>query len=283
MIRVKFGSTNVPIEFIHFPGGEEHVRLSTNVPCVNPVVVTAKLTDSAEIMKMILVVDAVRRLFLSNGTVATVNLVVPYLPYARQDRVAVPGETLAAAVMAGIINQLNCSMVTVFDPHSDVSAALVNNLRVVTQAGCVSQSSELVGLIKDQDSILIAPDAGASKKIYKLASEFDTNRVTVLDKDRDPINGVITGIKYSYGISDLTGKTAIIADDICDGGRTFIEAAKVLRSLGASKVILYVTHGLFTKGVEPLYPLIDTIYTTDSYCTTQYESVNYIKVIKEFE
>lgn len=283
MISVKFGVVTVPIEFIHFPGGEEHARLSTSVALTNPVTVTAKLTDSAEIMKMILVIDAVRRLFSANALTANIKLVVPYFPYARQDRVAVPGESLSVAVMAGLVNSLQCTNITVLDPHSDVSSALLHNVRSVTQGECIRCSPELVGLIHDNNSVLIAPDAGASKKIYKLASYFGTDRVTVLDKDRNPINGEITGIKYSYGISDLAGKTAIIADDICDGGRTFIEAAKVLRNLGATKVILYVTHGLFTKGVEPLYPLIDTIYTTDSYCTTQYESVNYINVIKEFK
>lgn len=64
---------------------------------------------------------------------------------------------------------------------------------------------------------------------------------------------------------DLTDKTVMILDDICDGGRTFIEAVKHLREAGAKRVELYVTHGIFSKGVENLLDNgIDHIYTTNS-------------------
>jgi ribose-phosphate pyrophosphokinase len=63
---------------------------------------------------------------------------------------------------------------------------------------------------------------------------------------------------------EIKGKTVWIQDDICDGGRTFIELAKLLRERGAAKVILSVSHAIISHGEEELKKWIDKIYTTDS-------------------
>ena len=68
---------------------------------------------------------------------------------------------------------------------------------------------------------------------------------------------------------DLTGKYAVIIDDICDGGGTFIPIAKELKAKGCRKVVLYVTHGAFTKGTQVLFENgIDEIFTTNSFDQT---------------
>jgi len=285
MLTLEYAGTDIPITYISFPCGEEHVRIDHCAIINNPVKIVARLTNSTEIMRMVLLVDAVKNQFLSHGCIAEINLVIPYFPYARQDRVAVSGEPLSARVMASIVNQLECKTVTVLDPHSYVTEAVIKNLHVVNQSDCIGRSSDLLKIISDPSTILVAPDAGASKKIFSLSEDYSktqypASKVMVLDKTRDPISGNITGMKYSYGNSDISGKTVLIADDICDGGRTFIEAAKVLRDMGASKIILYVTHGVFTKGVHVLFPYIDEIYTTNSYHSSAISpDVNYIDVI----
>ncbi len=63
----------------------------------------------------------------------------------------------------------------------------------------------------------------------------------------------------------MKGKYCVIVDDICDGGRTFIELAKTLKEGGAQRVVLYVTHGIFSKGIYPLEKYIDEVYTTNSF------------------
>ncbi len=78
------------------------------------------------------------------------------------------------------------------------------------------------------------------------------------DKSRNMATGQITEtVVYA---DDLTGKACVIVDDLCDGGRTFIELAKVLRAKGAAKIALVVTHGIFSKGKEPLNKYIDYTY-----------------------
>ena len=66
-------------------------------------------------------------------------------------------------------------------------------------------------------------------------------------------------------VESLEGRTAIITDDICDGGYTFIKVAEQLKAKGASKVILFVTHGIFSKGLDVFEGLIDHVYTTTSF------------------
>ncbi|MEI8631794.1 phosphoribosyltransferase family protein [Vibrio sp. PP-XX7] len=76
-------------------------------------------------------------------------------------------------------------------------------------------------------------------------------------------------------LGDVKGKKVLIADDICDGGRTFVELAKVLKSEGATEISLFVTHGIFSKGFEVFAGLIDVIYTTDSFkSASEYIKIN---------
>jgi ribose-phosphate pyrophosphokinase len=63
---------------------------------------------------------------------------------------------------------------------------------------------------------------------------------------------------------DLTGQCAIISDDICDGGYTFIKIAEQLKAKGAERIVLFVTHGIFSKGLEVFDGLVDEVITTNS-------------------
>ena len=106
-------------------------------------------------------------------------------------------------------------------------------------------------------NILVSPDAGSLKKVSKVAREFNCKMVRA-DKTRSVIDGSITGtVVYSESVGD---KDFLIIDDICDGGRTFIELAKELRKLTTGKIKLYVTHGIFSKGLDVLTEHIDEIY-----------------------
>jgi len=82
-------------------------------------------------------------------------------------------------------------------------------------------------------------------------------------KDRDVKTGNITRTSITPIVH---GGNAIIVDDICDGGRTFIELAKCLKP-ACDKVYLYVTHGIFSKGLDVFDGLIDHIWTANSFLT----------------
>ncbi len=123
-------------ESFKFSGGEIQVRLKGEISKGKDFSIDAFLFSSDDIVALILLVDALRR---AAGRPINISLVCPYLPYARQDRVCASGESLALKVMCDIINGLNFSSVTVWDVHSDVSLALLNNIYNVPQKTFVSR------------------------------------------------------------------------------------------------------------------------------------------------
>lgn len=244
-----------------FSGGEEHIRFNPeNFLATVKVEIFERLINSSKLMRLMLVVDALKRL---SYDAISIELVIPYFPYARQDRVCVDGEALGSAVMANFINSLGFSKVTIWDAHSDVSPALLNNIVNVSQVSLLEKCDELRERLARGELTLVSPDAGASKKTMKIAEKFNGEpEVIQAHKVRNLKTGEI--LKTDI-LGDVEGKKILIADDICDGGRTFIELAKVLKKKGAIEVSLFITHGIFSKGFSVFEGLIDAIYTTDSF------------------
>lgn len=266
-------SDQIKIEFSTFPGGEEYVRIidaGRIVKGLAVVNVKARLRSSADVMKLIMLTDALKR----NIEPTFMRLHLGYVPYARQDRVCNVGESHSARVMCDLINSLKYNQVVIKDPHSDVIPALLDNVLVLDQVYNITHLSALYQMISQERPILISPDAGALKKVYAVAEYFDGLDVVRADKTRDTKTTKITGTEVYC--DNLYGRDVLIVDDICDGGYTFIKLAEALRANEAGKISLYVTHGIFSKGIEALTG-IDVIYTTDSFSrfqTGKYGSIN---------
>lgn len=188
------------------------------------------------------------------------DLIIPYFPYARQDRWINVGESFSLKIYCDMLNSMKFNTVTIWDPHSDVTPALVNNCLTVSQCNLAKRILPQE-LFDDPNVMFVSPDAGAYKKLSKLMT--NDYRIVLGTKIRSSKGEIIKTDVYSP--VDLKGKTCVIVDDICDGGRTFIELAKVLKHKGAGKIILYITHGIFSNGFEELHKYIDAIYTTDSF------------------
>jgi ribose-phosphate pyrophosphokinase len=248
-----------------FKGGEVQVKIIPAPPDRNwsqyshhRFRIRATIKSSDDIMGLLLLTDAVRRQF---GRFP-IELELPYIPYARQDRVCAPGEALSMRVFADMINAQGYDLVRVWDPHSDVAVALINNCEVIKgyqfARGILKHYKDPI-----DNLVLVSPDAGANKKIIEAAHYMRIGHVIRADKTRNPLNGEITGtVVFSEHVGD---KDFIIFDDICDGGRTFVELAKVLRPLTNGKIFLYVTHGIFSYGFDELRKYIDQIYTANSF------------------
>jgi len=244
-----------------FSGGEVQVRLSNlNIKKGDTVNITTRLTSSDAIMELLLVVDAIRHI----QSDVRIELTAAYLPYARQDRVCASGEALSLKVVCSLINGLNLDKVLISDSHSDVSAALLNNVSQASQLDIITRIPALDSLLNQDDVVIVAPDAGASKKAMAIATHYQRPFVQAL-KNRCTETGAILATTVC---GDIEGKHVVIADDICDGGATFIALAKSLRAAGAKHITLYVTHGIFAKGLDIFNGLIDSIYTTDSFRPT---------------
>jgi len=263
MFRVKGGTGLITYKLIKFSGGELQPRLECHIGKAEMVEIRADLTSSDSIMELVLLMDAIRR---SGGTEATIHLTCPYLPYARQDRQCDNGEPLSLKAMCDIINSLNFATVTVWDVHSDVAMALLD------RAFNVPQKHFLAKLNYTKNCVLVAPDAGAIKKTMESAKYLALPMVRA-DKIRSVHDGSITGTTvYSEHIGD---KDFLVADDICDGGRTFLELGKVLRPLTNGKLFLYVTHGIFSKGITELLTVYDHIFTANPFPEANWTSTAY--------
>ncbi|MBI3349770.1 MAG: ribose-phosphate pyrophosphokinase [Burkholderiales bacterium] len=243
------------LQFFAFPGGERHVRLPASVAGSADRIwaLTAHLYSTDGVMDLLLTADALRRAVRHD---AEIHLVMPYVPYARQDRAALPGEPLSAAVFCRLVNSLNFASVTIADPHSDVTPALLDRVRIVPAAQYV-QTLLAHALAHMPEVALVAPDVGARKRV-ELVGKAVKAPVAYATKTRDPATGKLSGAEISGDLPDLP---LLIVDDICDGGGTFIALAEVLRRNTAQPLFLYVTHGLFTKGLQPLQPWFDGIFT----------------------
>jgi len=235
-----------------FSGGEPHIKISSDLSEVSHVTVTHRINSFNDMGLLLIAVDALKRSGVKN-----IDLLIPYFPAARQDRVMVAGESLSVKVYADLINAMNLNQVTIFDSHSEVAIALLNNCNAVSNHKFMEQVIASIGNVK-----LISPDGGALKKIYKVSAFLDGIEVIECSKSRDVKTGQLSGFKV-YA-DDLGGADCIIVDDICDAGGTFMGLATELKKKNVGKLHIAVSHGIFSKGLDNLTQYFDKIFTTDS-------------------
>jgi ribose-phosphate pyrophosphokinase len=179
------------------------------------------------------------------------TLILPYVPGARQDRINDEGDFLfTLASVAEMINDVGFEVVRVCDPHSPETLRRIDNCIVLNDIDFA-----LTFGIYNYDGV-IAPDKGAKARAQKVADELGVPCYTA-GKTRDVETGKLTGFEAPKGL--MPGCRYLLVDDICDGGGTFIGLAK---AVGPGVYLdLYVTHGLFTKSVTPLYDHFGKVFT----------------------
>lgn len=247
-----------------FSGGEPHIKINPDFDVNQKTTITHRINSFNDLGLLCIAVDALRRM-----DVKIIDLFIPYFPAARQDRVMIKGESLSVKVYADIINSLQLNKVFVFDAHSEVTAALVNNCEVIPNHKFIEAVIKNIG----NDVKLISPDGGALKKIYKVSKSLGGIDVVECSKSRDVKTGKLSGFKVYE--DDLNGVDCLIVDDICDGGGTFVGLAEELKKKNAGKLYLAVSHGIFNKGFEVLN-CFDKIFTTNSFKDFESESVQVI-------
>ena len=270
MITAFYGGHQLNVEFSTFAGGERNVRIkgyTANSPLLRSLeegltwdkelFILAHIDSSDAAMDLLLFTDAFNRLYGGAGSSIKKVCHLPYIPYARQDRVMVDGEPLSSVLFGKLINMCKFDRVIVNDPHSDVAPSHIDNVSIEEQH---ETALRVLGERFFDGAVIVAPDAGAIKKATKLAKKVAHDHVGVGTKHRDLSTNNITATSYTG--PDVAGKRVIMVDDICDGGRTFIELGKVLRSLGASEVILYTTHGIYSYGTDVFAGVVDEVYSS---------------------
>lgn len=287
-IQVKDSNNNIiPIQNIQFAGGERHVQISADTlkTLKGQIQIQAKISNTQDLMDYLLI----ENVLLNQGL--EIDLEIPYFPYARQDRICAMGQAFSLELMTKLLN-INTEQfpqqrksIKVWDAHSCVTEKLLNQnthffeIENVQPSEIILQNSKLQEILIAQDTVLICPDAGAKQRTKMIAKVINSLRdheieMVYCEKKRDAVTGKIQNAQVNA--TDLTGKTAVITDDICDGGATFIGIAQELKKLNCQHVILYVTHGIFSKGMQVFEGLVDKIFTTTSFPQTEHPNLNVI-------
>jgi ribose-phosphate pyrophosphokinase len=260
-----------------FPDGQQSVTIDEAPAFIqgSDVKLYSRLNNFRDLELIICANQALR-----NMAVSTVSLYVPYFMGARSDRKFSEGSVnYLKQVICPIINAQKFNAVLVLDPHSDVLEACLDNYEKLDNHTVVKHAlTDIDNKNGAQERIvLVSPDAGAYKKIFDVAQKFDITNVVTAMKHRDIKTGKITHTE----IPDITkygeDHKFVIVDDICDGGRTFIELAKEIRKHNTiSDIYLIVTHGIFSAGFEELGKHFTKIYTTNSV------SNNIVPIVTQF-
>lgn len=204
-------------------------------------------------------------------------LTMPYIPNARMDRTE-NGEVFTLKYFCQMLNAMNFSEVNVFDPHSDVSVALLNHVCVMRP-----QLKQVIykAIYQFKPDMLYFPDVGALKRY----ADFVPKDTTVLygNKLRDWNTGTILGLDVVGDVKP--GARILMIDDICSYGGTMYYSAKKLKELGAGDTAMYVSHcenSILDQERGKIFSepgLISKVYTTNSIFTGHDDR---IEIIYEF-
>lgn len=248
-------------DIMNFSAGEVHVSvediLSDRQPIVHdfgsgPIIYLPRPTSqslSDYIFTLLLIRDIVQA--------PNVSLFLPYLPYSRQDRKTASRNPVSLRVFADVLATAKFDKIYTLDVHSNEATAFIRNLVNIDITGMFRRDLRLD--LNTRQKTLVVPDTGAAKRLMYIEQYFQD--VIYVIKQRNVDTGHIN-IKEVIG--DPRSVDLIIVDDICDGGRTFIEIANRLK--GYSSLSLYTTHGIYSQGLQQLIDAgFSRFYTTDSF------------------
>jgi len=240
----------IPLERItrrRFADGELYVKLEE--PIEDAIIIGNTYPDSS-IIELILTEDAI-----NNAGGKRKILVVPYYGYARQDAMFQQYEAISARALASIYKSL-FEKIFVVNIHSPEGLAFLGE-----KGKEIRSEVEIGKQIKlDGNDIVISPDDGFSQEAGIIAQVAGISS-SALNKKRVSDTKVI--IEFPEDL-DVNGKRVALVDDLISTGGTILEASKLLKSKGATRVNVYCIHGLFISGTSKYSGYVDKIVTTDT-------------------
>lgn len=194
-------------------------------------------------------------------SVSEIQLEIPYLPYARQDKDISNNNSFALCVFLRLLNILPIDKLILRDPHNKNFIEESDYTKEVCLIEDTAYQKSLIKFVKENNiQQILFPDAGAKNRYSKI--QFENCLCFYGNKTRDALTGQIIGLSLSDTPHNIR---TIVIDDICDGGATFIELAKHTQPyISMENMYLYVTHGIFSKGLSELLKHYTRIITTDS-------------------
>jgi len=221
-----------------FSDGESFVKINESVRGeVCFIVQSTCYPTNDNLMELLLIIDALKR-----GSAKTINVIIPYFGYARQDRKSEPRVPISAKLVADIIETAGADRVIVIDLHAAQIQGFFN-IPVDNLYGTFSFIKYIKSLNGNLDNpIVVSPDAGGVARARYFAKKAEFNGLAVIDKRREKANES----EVMNVIGDVKGKDAIIVDDMIDTGGTLLKGAIALKENGASTVRACATHGVLS-------------------------------------
>ena len=233
--HTKFKNDNNFVQILETVRQKDVYIIQTSEPPVNE-----------RIMELLITIDAAKRASAKN-----INVVLPYFPYSRSDKKDQPRVPITAKLMAQLLEAAGATRVITCDLHNPAIQAYFNvNCDRLTAEYLLEEYFAKKNL---EDMVIVATDAGSSKKAYKY-SQFFKCPIALVDKRRE---GNDDRAIASTIIGDVKNKNAIIFDDEIDTAGSMMETVKVLKKFGAKNIYAGCTHGVLSG------PAIDRIKNSE--------------------
>lgn len=265
-----------PLEISVFPDGERRIRVVDSVVDEKTVVFQSTSTPADQnYMELFFIIDALKR-----SGAKEVIAVVSYLGYERQDHVFRDGEAVSLEVIAETLERVGADKLVAFDLHSvkvpelfkipvlHLSALDLFAQKIREIAGSSRFMVDGKPTMSDEQStinrfVLVSPDMGGIRRIKMLSESLGNIPYATVEKNRDLQTGDISDSSME---GDVSGKTAIIVDDMISTGRTIVAAEKILLKNGAKEVLVFATHAVFSENAARLLENLKAkkVFVTDT-------------------
>lgn len=222
-----------------FANGEIFVRFDESVRGCDAFVLQSHPAPLNQwLMEQLIMIDALKR-----GSAKRITAILPFYPYARQDKKHRGREPISARLVADLLKTAGADRIVSVDLHTDQIQGFfdgpVDHMRA---------QSLLCGYIGEKyaetDMVVVSPDSGRVRVAEKWADALGGVPLAFIHKTRDPL--VPNQVKANRVVGDVKGKTCILTDDMIDTGGTIAGAVKLLREDGAKDVIIAATHGVLS-------------------------------------
>lgn len=245
------------IEISHFSDGEIKVNIEESIRGDHVYIIqSTSFPVSDNLMELLITIDALRR-----ASAKTINVVMPYYGYARQDRKAQSREPITAKLVANMLQMAGATRMVTLDLHA-VQIQGFFDIPVDHLMGAPLLANYFLdnGLHGD-DVVVVSPDHGGVTRARKLA-EFLKSPIAIIDKRRPKAN--VAEVMNIVG--EVSGKTCVLIDDMIDTAGTITLAVKALKEKGAKAVFACCTHPVLSgPAIDRLRDSeIEKIIVTDS-------------------
>lgn len=265
------------LEIFVFPDKERRVRVEDKVLDEDCVIIqsTGEPADT-NYMELFLIVNALKR-----SGAKSIKTLIPYFGYQRQDHIFRDGEGVSLEVIAKTLEAVGASQVLSFDLHTPKIPEIFK-IPVKELSALLMFSEKMKNEFKTEDLVLVSPDMGGIRRIKEVSENLGGVRFATITKDRDLETG---NIKDSGLNGEVNGKIAIIVDDMISTGNTIADAASLLLENGATKVLAFATHAVFSKEAKDILQnsKIEKVYVTDTLEITKEKEFEKLTVLSVSE